>query len=236
MFPTLIELGGLRLATYGVFVAAGYLLGISWLSANRGRMGLSEARFWNLVYVLFAGAVLGGKLLYWAVEWRDIASGALRPLRDFRYGFVFYGGFLGAAAAGWVFHRRTGVPYLATADWFGVALPWGIRFTRPEALVEPGLLGVPLHPVQLYESAAQAAIAWAAWRVLRRVRAGSLPKGSAFLASAALYAAARFAIESLRGDDRGGFLLSLSVSQWIALGCLAASGAAFAALRGRGRP
>jgi len=53
MHPTIIQIGDFRLATYGVLVAAGYLIGILWLGAQREKMGLSEERFWTLIYVLF---------------------------------------------------------------------------------------------------------------------------------------------------------------------------------------
>lgn len=248
MYPTLIHLGPFRLATYGVLVAAGYLAGILWLASERERMGLSEREFWNLIYALFAGAILGGKLLYWAVEWRALLSGELRPFRDFRYGFVFLGGFYGSVVAGLLYRRRVSGPYLAVADYFGVALPmghaigrlgclaagccygrptelpWGIRFTHPETLVEERLIGVPLHPAQLYEAAANAAIAWLMLRLLRRTQGGDLKPGTPFLAYIAVYSAARFAVELFRGDDRGGFWLGLSVSQWIGLAAFAVAG------------
>ena len=100
MFPTLFRFGGFSLATYGLFVAAGYMAGILWLSSAQKRIGLSERQFWGLIYALFFGAVFGGKILYWIVEWRDVLSGELRLIRDFRFGFVFYGGLLGGALMG----------------------------------------------------------------------------------------------------------------------------------------
>ena len=58
-------------------------------------------------------------------------------------------------------------------------------------------------------------------RALKRVRSGKLPQGAVFLGYFLLYSAARFFVEFFRGDDRGGFLLGMSVSQWIALVCIA---------------
>lgn len=255
MFPTILKLGSFRLATYGILVAAGYMAGIAWLNAHREEMRLSEKQFWGLVYALFFGAVFGGKLLYWAVEWRAIAAGTLNPISDFRYGFVFYGGVIGSVSAGRWYQRREGFPFFRTADFFGVALPighaigrlgcfaagccagfptalpWGVRFTHPEALVAPGLQGVPLHPTQLYESAANAAIAAALARVLKAVRAGRLPEGAVALGYVASYALARLLLETFRGDDRGGFWLGLSLSQWIALIGLSLAALSFARLR-----
>lgn len=241
MFPTLIRIGDFQLATYGVLVAAGYLLGILWLERRHERMGMDYDTFWRLIYLMFFGAVAGGKLLYWAVEWRDLVSGALRPIRDLRFGFVFYGGLIGSAAAGRWYQVRKGFSFLRPADYFGVALPmghavgrlgclmagccagaptgmpWGVSFSRPDALVDPRLAGTPLHPTQLYESLADAAIVLILLRVLKRVEAGRLPHGTVFAGYLLLYAAARFTIEFFRGDDRGGFFLALSVSQWVSI-------------------
>jgi phosphatidylglycerol:prolipoprotein diacylglycerol transferase len=250
MFPTLIQLGSFRLATYGVFVASGYLAGILYLSSKREKMGIDEARFWTLIYWLFFGAILGGKLMYWAVEWRAVLSGELRLIADFRYGFVFYGGFLGAALVGIPAARRLKRPYLDVADYFGVALPlghavgrlgcfmagccsgapsslpWAVRFTHPDSLVSGGLRGVPLHPVQLYEAAGGFVIAALISRLIPRIERGELRPGTAAIAYMGAYALLRFFLEFFRGDPRGGFWLGMSVSQRIALLCLVFAAAA----------
>lgn len=263
MFPVLFQIGDFQFATYGLFVAAGYLFGILWLSRRCQRMGLTEPQFWGLVYALFFGAILGGKLLYWLIEWRDIAGGELRLVRDFRFGFVFYGGLAGTLVSGWVMSRRYRFDFLKITDYFltplplGHAigrlgcflvgccagrptdLPWGIRFTDPASLVPASLLGVALHPSQLYAVLANLAIFAAAYAVLKRVQKGRLPAGSAAGAYLALYSLARFFIEFSRGDDRGGFVLGMSVSQWAALAGVLAAGfllqriGAFAAARKR---
>lgn len=259
MYPTLIHIGQFRLATYGVIVALGYLAGILWLNSRRKEMGLEEDRFWGLIYSMFIGAVLGGKLLYLCLEWRALLSGALNPIRDFRYGFVFMGGFMGSALGAGLYHRRFPFPFLKVGDYFGVgmplghsigrlaclfsgccmgkptAMPWGIGISNPDSLVDPRYLGVPLHPSPVYEAGANAIIAVLILLHLRRVRAGKAPEGSALVGYLSLYALQRFFLEFFRGDDRGGFLLGLSPSQWISLGWLAAGSAfLFAAYRGWG--
>jgi phosphatidylglycerol:prolipoprotein diacylglycerol transferase len=72
---------------------------------------------------------------------------------------------------------------------------------------------LPVHPTQIYESAASLAIA--AFCLLY-VHPRKRYDGQVFLAFVALYAAARFALETLRSDDRGGFF-GLSTSQLIGL-------------------
>ena len=241
MFPVLIRIGDFQLATYGLLVASGYLLGIWWLTHERERMGLDEDRFWSLIYTLFFGAIGGGKLLYLMVEWRSVLDGSLHLLRDIRFGFVFFGGLLGYCITGAWWVRKHKVSFLKMSDYFGVALPlghaigrpgcflagccaglpttmpWGVRFTHPDTLVPASLQGIPLHPTQLYESLMVGIVAFLAFKTIRKVQAGKLPEGSAFAVYIGLYSFARFIIEFFRGDDRGGFFLSLSPSQWISL-------------------
>jgi len=146
MFPTLFHFAGIRVATYGVLVAAGYLAGILWLHSHRDDMGMGEDEFWNVIYALFFGAIAGGKILYWIVEWRAFVSGELHPIRDFRYGFVFFGGFLGSVLAGILVRRRGASPFWRPADYFGVALPMGHSIGRLGCLAAGCCIGRPTCP------------------------------------------------------------------------------------------
>ncbi len=234
MFPTLLRLGTFELSTYGVLVACGYVAAILWLKARRDELGLSEDAFWDLIYWLFGGALLGGKFGYILVE-RDLSLLWRQP----RYGFVFYGGFLGSVLAGWIASRRMKFPFVKLSDYFGVALPLGHAIGRLGCLAAGccygahtdlpwgvALAGDPSrHPTQVYESLANLAIALTVARVgLARTRDGRWKSGSAFLLYMALYAVARFLVEGLRDDDRGFVLAGLSPSQLTALAVLLAVG------------
>ncbi len=245
MFPTLIRFGGFHLATYGVLAAAAYMTSILWLNTQRQRMGISESRLWGLIYAEFFGAIAGGKILYWIVEWDALLSGELRLIRDIRFGFVFFGGLIGTLVVGVYYTRKHRLNFWKLADYFLAALsggmvigrlacfaagccagiattmPWGVRFTHPESLVAYSLRGIPLHPTQLYEVAGNALIAVVAFRLLKRVQSGKDPQGTVALAFVGLYSAMRFVIEFFRGDDRGGFFLHLSPSQWVAFAGIA---------------
>lgn len=251
MHPILIALGPWHLSTYGAAVAAGYLVSILWLKSQLGPMGLDEKRFWRLIYCVFFGAIAGGKLLYWAVSYRELLDGRLSLVGDFRYGFVFFGGLLGSLAMGWLAKRWMGLDLTALSDYFGVALPfghavgrlgclaagccygrptqlpWGLALGGDPYCVTPReLWGLPLHPAQLYESLANAAIGLFLLRVLLpRAQRKELAPGTVFLAYVALYSAARFLVEFCRYDDRGASLPPFSVSQWLALAGMAAAAA-----------
>lgn len=254
MFPTLIHIGGFSLATYGVLVAAAYLGAIYWLKHRLVPGRMKEQDFWAAIYCLFFGALAGGKLLYVLVEWPRFASGELGFIRDFRYGFVYFGGLIGALAMGLAFARRKGIPFLDNADYFSTALPmghavgrlgclmagccygkpssapWAVSFSRPDSLVPEPLLGVPLHPTQLYEAAGDAAIAvFLYYGVVRRIEAGRLKPGTAFTVYVLLYSVLRFVVELFRGDERGAFVGGLSPSQLVAAAAFAGAAGLLAA-------
>jgi phosphatidylglycerol:prolipoprotein diacylglycerol transferase len=258
MHPVLIDFGFWQLSTYGTLVALGYLTGILWLKSRIKEMrGMDEDKFWFLIYALFFGAVGGGKILYILVSLQDQRWSDIHILRDFRYGFVFFGGFLGSCLVGIWAARRLKLPYLATADYFGAALPmghaigrlgclaagccygkptelpWGVKLGgSPFSVTPEPLWGIPLHPTQLYESLCNAAIAaFVVSYALPRIRKGRWAAGTGFLAYVILYSIARFAIEFVRGDDRGWSYAGLWVSQWIAIAA-ALSAAAMIAQRG----
>src|SRR5580704_8527219 len=80
---------------------------------------------------------------------------------------------------------------------------------------------LPVRPTQIYESAASLAIAAVC---LLWVHGKKRYDGQVFAVFLALYAVARFLLEFLRRDDRGG-LLGLSTSQLIGVALLAAAAA-----------
>jgi len=178
-------------------------------------------------------------LVHWRIGW--VFWGAF--LNAILFGFIFQA----------VYNRlypREKIPYLPIADYLGAALPmghwlgrigcfltgcchgrptdlpWAVRFTNPTAVMARQWVGVPLHPVQLYESAGILAIClFNLLHVLPLIRAGKMRPGTAFLGYLAEYAVLRFFMEFFRGDDRGAFLWPvLSPGQWMSLGVLAVCG------------
>jgi phosphatidylglycerol:prolipoprotein diacylglycerol transferase len=95
-----------------------------------------------------------------------------------------------------------------------------VTFRDPDAHAIVGVpLGVPLHPSQLYEAFAEAAIFAVTYLMFqRRHRPGSII--GLYLV---LYGAARFVIEFFRFHEQD-LQLGLSLTQWLAL-ALAATGA-----------
>jgi phosphatidylglycerol:prolipoprotein diacylglycerol transferase len=85
--------------------------------------------------------------------------------------------------------------------------------SKAKELASSALESLPVHPTQLYESAASLAIAGF---LIFYFHGKKRYDGQVFLAFVALYSIVRFAIEFVRADDRGG-LLGLSTSQLVGL-------------------
>ena len=148
----------------------------------------------------------------------------------------------GGPPLGWLADRATPVLglslaiirvgcFLAGCDYGQVSsVPWAVRFPRGSSAwrdhVGHGLVpssrdaSLPVHPTQLYEAALGLVIALAAWAYNRR--AARVGRGHVFVAAAALYAAARLAIENLRGDEARGLFAGLSSGQLFAVAVLLA--------------
>ncbi|MFA6579908.1 MAG: prolipoprotein diacylglyceryl transferase [Elusimicrobiota bacterium] len=254
MWPVLCRIGGEGISSYGVLTAFGYLVGTLWLYSRRKEVDGSDAEFWALVFTLLLSAVLGAKLGYTLLDWDAASADPREALAYWRMGWVFWPGLAAAFLGGWVFqqvYNRLYRPrrYLPVADYFTTALalghvfgrigcflegccygrptglPWGVRFAHPACAVDAALIGIPLHPTQLYEAAGEAALFFFfAHRVMPRIREGSWRCGTAFFGYILLYSILRFVIECFRADPRGAFLLGLSPSQWFSLaGMLAAA-------------
>lgn len=251
MHPILIEFGPFKLYTYGLLVALGFLAALGVGTREARRYGIEAKDFQDLAFAVLLAAILGARLLFVALEWRSFAANPLDVFALWKGGLVFYGGFLGAAAAAlWVIRRRH-LPPWDTADavapalslgqalgrlgcffagcCYGAecALPWSVTFTDPRSLAR---LGVPLHPTQLYEAAANLALFALLYFVVapRRREAGRV-----FGWYLVLYPAARFTIEIFRADPRGA-LGALSTSQALSIPLLLV-GVAILLLRRGGR-
>src|SRR6267143_753721 len=176
MYPRLLELGPITVYTYGVLLAAAYLLGLKLAMVRAKTRGLDEARVLDLGIYIIISALIGAKLLLLVTDFRTFKADPHELLTLARSGGVFYGGLILAVVVALWYIRRVGLPLWTTCDMFapGIALghvigrfgcffagccygrptsvPWAITFTNPYAAANVGTpLNIPLHPTQLYE-------------------------------------------------------------------------------------
>jgi phosphatidylglycerol:prolipoprotein diacylglycerol transferase len=211
------EFGEMIPSVWGMFAAAGAVTAVLWLQRHHRGLGVSENEFWAAIWALLFGGISGAKALFLVLGWEHYARGELRLWADFGVGFVFFGGLLGAAAAGAIFARVRGLSFVRGADYFAVAIPLGHAIGRIGCFFAGCCHGRPPHPVQLYEAFGLAAIALTCRGVLARVEAHARPPGAAFRCYLVLYGALRLLLDPLRADGRPERWLGLSYQQGIAL-------------------
>src|SRR3954471_19497561 len=239
MHPILFDPGGFTIYSYGVLLAAAYLLGLQFALVRARARGLNAQRVMDLGIWIIISALVGAKLLLLIVDFRQFTASPGDLLGLARSGGVFYGGLIAAVVVALWYLRRHDLPLWTTTDVFapGIALghtvgrlgclmagccfgrpssvPWAITFHDPAAVANAGTpLGVPLHPTQLYEAGAETIILLMLLMLERRGRA--FP-GRTFWTYMLLYGLSRFAIEFFRGDNRGMVFGAVSTSQFVSL-------------------
>ncbi len=169
MYPELFRIGDFSISTFGLMLAASFLVG-SWITAKRmAEEGLDPELVTTLLMYVMLGGVAGSKL-YFAVDVALRTDVPFTKLLFARDGITWYGGLIAATLAGAVGCRIHGVPvktfanctavggavgqsigrlgcFLVGDDYGRVSdVPWAMSFPRG---APPTLDRV--HPTQLYE-------------------------------------------------------------------------------------
>lgn len=217
MYPILFQAGGFELRTYGVVVLLAFLAAL-WLSASEARRrGWSPQLVHDFVPYALIGGIVGARLYY--IAFSRPAYYLENPLEIFAIwhgGISVIGSLIGGFVAAVWYCRRRGISILSLGDTLapGIALgqalgqfaclangdsygrptslPWAIVYSDPRSLAP---LGVPLHPIEIYEMLAYFLV----FLVLWITRKNGVP-GRTFLTYLGAYGIARFAMEFFRGD------------------------------------
>jgi len=173
--PLVFQLGPFALRWYGLLIAVAVLLGLS-LATRLGRArSIEPGLIADLLPVLVLGAVIGARLYYVALEWRQYSGNWLDAIAIWRGGIAIHGALLGGTLTTLLFCRWRRQPFwplldvLVPAVALGQAIGrWGNFFNseafgRPTDL--PWKLAIPVaqrpvdfldqahfHPTFLYES------------------------------------------------------------------------------------
>jgi phosphatidylglycerol---prolipoprotein diacylglyceryl transferase len=234
--PILFKFGEHSVGTFGVMVMLGVIAGSLWLARALRRLGVTDKdAASDLVTIAVVTGLLGARWTYLAIH-PSAFEGPLDLIALWKGGIVSYGGFFGGAAGAiwWARRRKLSIPRVGDAimpalflgqafgrigcflvgddygrRWDG---PWAVAFPAKEgSLIPPDLVGVPLHPSQLYLSAMNVVIFLVTSRLFARRRWD----GQVLVVTMALYALGRFLIEFTRGDDAArGYFGDFSTAQW----------------------
>ena len=223
--PVAIEIFGLGLRWYALFMLAGIVAGVALTRFVAARVGLDSD--WTLdaaPWVVFA-AIVGARLYYVLLRGPESFSRPLDALNVRLGGLSFHGGLIAAAVTLAILCRRHGQPFFAWADaavpgaalaqaigrwgnWanqeaFGTPtiLPWGLSIDPNRRPVE-FLAAERFHPTFLYESLFNLANAMLlTWLALRVPSSPRLRHGDVLAIYLVAYGVGRFLIERIRIDS-----------------------------------
>jgi phosphatidylglycerol:prolipoprotein diacylglycerol transferase len=235
MYPILLDIGYVKLYTYGLFLALGFMAAV-WFSKRNARFyNTSDQVISDLFFVILLASIVGARSLYVLINFDAYRHNLLEIFKIWNGGLVFFGGFIGAVAACLVLLKIKKMPIAKTADIIapGIALghaigrfgclfagccygkvcdlPFAIKFTNPDGLAP---LNVYLHPTQIYMVLSNFLL----FLILIWLQRRKKFSGMVFLSYIMLYSAFRSGIEFFRGDFRGDFFFEfLSLSQGIGI-------------------
>lgn len=244
MFPY-FEIFGRVIGSYAVCAVAGMLVCglVGTLLGRKYKITMEEVILCMVAIVI--GLLIGGHILYGITHLPELITlignigqysvpNFFLQLAQIFGGMVFYGGFLGASAALYIylgFHktveRKRGFDLLAVTMplfhtfgrigcffggcCYGKESSWG--FIVHNNTLQPEINDVMRMPVQLIEAACNFCI----FLILLFLYRKGKQEGSLIYVYMLLYPVVRFILEFYRGDAIRGFLWGLSTSQWISI-------------------
>ena len=235
MIPFL-HLGPLEVPTFGLMLAIGLFLSAYVLQADlnrrRSRLQSISARVerdegYLIIGIAGPAGIIGARLYHVLESPREFFANPWPQLFS-RYGFAWFGGFLGGFIALILLARWVRIPVLEFLDIcspaacvgyafgrigcllsgdgdYGVptTLPWGMSF--PNGLVPTSQ---PVHPTPIYEFLMWLAVAAFLWHMGTKSLLGPKSKGEIFCNYLILTGIARFLIEFIRINPRSFFGLT----------------------------
>jgi len=215
-----IELGSLRLSTYGLMVAAGLAGSFLLLQTDLRRRKLKASPETIIAITALAGIV--GAKLYHLLENPSEFLATPWPLLLSATGYAWFGALMGGFIAFTLLARHSRIDILllldaaspAAAAGYGIgrigcllsgdgdygkptSLPWGMSF--PQGVVPTT---VRVHPTPIYELAGALVIAGMLWRIGSRAIASGRAAGTVFAWYLILTGVARFLVEFIRINPR----------------------------------
>ena len=229
MMPYILEIGPLRIPSYGFMLMIAFMTNYFLLTRETKKLGKDPEIAGDLVFWAAIGGI-GGSKVYYMIENFDAFSADPLAMIFSGSGLVFLGGLAGGMLAVTIYLRKKNEPWLMWADIvapclilgyaigrigcflvgddYGIPtnLPWGMSFPRgaPPTYQE-------VHPTQIYA----AVLGLSIFFVLSRLRLKSKPLGSVFSFYLIFAGMERFLIEFIRTNEK--YMLGLSGAQVISL-------------------
>ena len=215
--PAGFQIGSLDFRFYGLIIAFGLILAVSYALRRKAEFGLSEDDLMDGVLWIAPFAIICARLYYCAFEWDQYADNPISILYIWEGGLAIYGAVIGAAIGVFIHCKLIKkISVLAVLDVVSIGFligqslgRWGNFFNREahggitDSFLRMGLInpvtgtGKYYHPTFLYESS---------WNLLGFILLHGISKGRKYDGQIALmyvawYGLGRALIEGLRADS-----------------------------------
>jgi len=219
-------IGPFTLYSYGCMVALGFIAGTLVAAHQAKRFRISPERISTLSLVILVSGIVGARISYVLLHTDEFKNNLFEMLMVTHGGLVFYGGAAGAFLGALSYIKRSGMPFLDTADLIAPSLALGHALGRIGCLLNGCCYGKPTllppasmfgdhvmrYPTQVYSSLGLILL----YAVLRARLQFRVFQGQVFFSYLALYAAGRFLIEFIRGDNAA-VVLGLTAAQMVSI-------------------
>ena len=211
MYPTIFEIGGHKLASFGVMMVIALIAGLTMARKRAPSHGLTPDNITDVSFWLILGGILGARLFFIAQEWKDYAAHPRELLTLQFQGLTSFGAFIvGTLVTIWMCKRKN-IPVLSFLDTVAPAFLLGHAIGRIGCLLNGCCHGAPAKsafpfvvfsnenhqydvPAQLYDSAMNvAAMFFLLWLEKRYPK-----QGFSFGMMMVLHGLARFIYEFFR--------------------------------------
>jgi len=241
LHPVLIELGKLRIYSYGFMLALSFFIGILLADRRARSRGVRPEILYDLSIVLILAAVIGSRGLY-IITHRDHYNGFLDIVALWQGGATYYGGLILALAGALVFLGLRRISFFRVADICAPSIALGVFITRvgcflsgccfgkptgcslgivfpPDSPAGYTFSGIHIHPTQLYSSFYGLLI----FLLLLAIDRRSSFTGFTFSFLCIFYGIARFTVDFFRYYENSATIAgSVTVSQLLSLALTAA--------------
>lgn len=130
IFP-MFQLGPIHINMYGIMFALGVLIASLLAIREAKKRKISPEIIWDLVFYLLLGIIIGARLFYIFFYWPEgTPLTLLNAFAIWKGGLAFFGGFIGALIAGYIYAKKNKLKFWMLADIFTVPLVIGHIFGR----------------------------------------------------------------------------------------------------------
>ncbi len=114
--PKTLEIGGIKIALYGIIIGIGMILGLLYVVREAKRTGQNPDNYWDLFVGLVIFSIIGARIYYVVFFW-DLFKDDFWSIFNIRNGgLAIYGGVLAGTVTAFVYSRKKKLSFWQLAD------------------------------------------------------------------------------------------------------------------------